>query len=117
MSNVGISPLDESSGPEVVAQGHYGSTDEIRVDPDSIEDVGLDFLVRADERELEEVGAEFDDPQTMVTFSGQDDPDGFGGPPATARSRRDDLEGWDLDEPSLRYGETDPDETTTMLME
>jgi len=102
---------------KLLAQGHFGSNDEIRVDPDSIEDVGLDLLVRADERELEEVGAEFDDPQTMVTFSGQDDPDGFGGPPATARSRRDDLEGWELDEPILRYGETDPDESTTMLTE
>jgi hypothetical protein len=117
MSNVGIRALDESSDPEVVAQGHYGTNDEIRVDPDSIEDVGLDFVVHADARELEEVGAEFDDPQAMVTFSGQDDPDGFGGPPTSARSRLDDLEGWDLDEPILRYGETDPDETTTMLME
>jgi hypothetical protein len=116
MSNAGISPLDESSDPEVVAQGHYGSNDEIRVDPDSIEDVGLDFPVRADERELEEVGAAFDDPQAMVTFSGQNNADGFGGPSTSARSRRDDLEGWDLDEPILPYGETDPDETPTLLM-
>jgi len=117
MSNVAISPMDESSDPEVVAQGHYGSSDEIRVDPDSIEDVGLESLVRADERELEEVGAAFDDPQAMVTFSGQDDPDGSGEPPTSARSRRDDLEGWDLDETILPYGEADPDETTTMLLE
>ena len=117
MSSVGSWCLDDSSNPKVVVQDHYGSNDEIRVDPDSIEDVGLEYPVHADERELEEVGADFDDPQTMVTFHGEDDPDGLGGTPTSTRSPREDLEGWDLDEPILRYGETDPDEGKMMLME
>jgi hypothetical protein len=88
---------DESSGEGFVTAGEFGAIDEERVDPDSIEDVGLYQPVRADARELDEIGAELDDPEEMVTIDGSDDPDGLGEPANRERSRRDDAEGWDLD--------------------
>jgi hypothetical protein len=51
-----------------------------------------------DERELEEVGAELDDPENLVILDGGiDDPDGLGEPSRRARSRHEDTEVWDLD--------------------
>ena len=51
-----------------------------------------------DERELEEAGFEFDDPEQIATLEGGiDDPDGLGGPARTAELRSRDTEGWELD--------------------
>src|ERR1039458_2709203 len=95
---VDSSALDEISdaafGPPVTALD-----DEARIDPDSIEDVGLEGPVPVDERELEEAGATLDDPEAMGTLDdGADDPDGLGEPSRRAASRRADHQGWDLDE-------------------
>ena len=63
-----------------------------------------------DGRELEEAGAEFDDPEQMVTLEGMiDDPDGLGGPTPRTRTREADPEGWDLDEPLVSDTEVDAD--------
>jgi hypothetical protein len=86
---------EESSDVSSVAE--LGVDEESRVDPDSVEDLGLLHRVSVDERELDEIGAEFDDPEDMVTIDGNDDPDGLGGPVHPERSRRDDAQGWDLD--------------------
>jgi len=77
-------------------------------DPNFIEEVeldpSLDPSLLADERELEEVGAQLDDPELMVTLEGGiDDPDGVGAPKA---SLGDD---WELDAPMVAG--PDDDET------
>jgi hypothetical protein len=52
----------------------------------------------ADERELEELGAQLDDPELLVTLEGgMDDPDGVDRPPLPHSPDEDD--GWDLDVP------------------
>jgi len=51
-----------------------------------------------DDRELEEAGANLDDPEQLAVLDGGiDDPDGVGGDDAGTRSRSLDDEGWDLD--------------------
>jgi hypothetical protein len=95
---------DEPLDTEVFEQGDEAFDEDSRIDPDLIEDVeqdpSLDRTLQVDEREVEEAGAEFDDPEGLVTLEGgMDDPDGLGEPSSRARSRREDDEGWDLDEP------------------
>ena len=102
---------DEPSGVEVFEQGDEARDEGERVDPDlddAIEnDPSLDPTLQVDERELEEAGAEFDDPEKMAVLDGGiDDPDGVGGPSGRARSQ-DDEEGWDLDAPMVRSNESD----------
>jgi hypothetical protein len=92
---------DEPLGTETFEQGDEALDEEVRVDPDFLEDVerdpSLDPTLLVDELELEEAGAEFDDPEVLATLDGGiDDPDGVGRP--QGRKKRDgDEEGWDLD--------------------
>ena len=47
------------------------------------QDPSLDPTLQVDDRELEEAGVEFDDPEELVTLDGGiDDPDGLGEPTA-----------------------------------
>jgi hypothetical protein len=99
---------------EAFEQGDEAADEGERRDPDLLEsieiDPSLDPTLQVDERELEEVGAEFDDPEEMVTLDGgMDDPDGLGGPSGRAHSPRDDDEGWNLDAPVARGDEPQPD--------
>ena len=58
----------------------------------------LDLQLVVDERELEELGAEFDDPEQFAVLDGfMDDPDGVGAPTLSTRARETDDQGWDLD--------------------
>jgi len=105
---------DEVLGTEVFEQGDEALDEDSRLDPDLLEAVEDDpVLVRTlqvDERELEEVGAEFDEPEDIVTLEGgMDDPDGLGEPPRHTLARREDKEGWDLDAPLARGEEADED--------
>ncbi|MDQ1394510.1 MAG: hypothetical protein QOF30_3487 [Acidimicrobiaceae bacterium] len=97
----GWSP-DEPTGTEVFEQGDEALDDETRLDPDYTErvaqDPSLEPSLQVDDRELEEVGAEFDDPESFVTLDGGiDDPDGLGEAPSDVRRREADEGGWDLD--------------------
>lgn len=103
-------PLDT----EAFQQGDEAADEGERLDPDLLESIEIDPslnpTLQVDERELEEVGAEFDDPEEMVTLDGgMDDPDGLGGLSGRIHSRRDDDEGWNLDAPVARGGEPKPD--------
>ncbi len=66
-------------------------------DPDSPEGDGtLDGQLILDEVELEEIGAELEDPEKLAVLEGgMDDPDGADIPPA-ARREPPGSEGWDL---------------------
>jgi hypothetical protein len=90
---------DEPMGTETFEQGDEALDEESRIDPDFLEDVerdpSLDPTLLVDERELEEAGARFDDPELLATLDGGiDDPDGVGRPD---RVEEADEEGWDLD--------------------
>ncbi len=105
---------DEPLGTEAFEQGDEALDEDSRIDSSFIEDVekdpSLDPTLQADERELEEIGAELDDPEDLVTLDGgMDDPDGLGGPTQRALSRRKDQDGWDLDAPEA--GDTEVDDT------
>ncbi|HXA33150.1 MAG TPA: hypothetical protein VNV87_12890 [Acidimicrobiales bacterium] len=70
----------------------------------SSEDDGPDALaprnqqLPIDDRELEEAGANLDDPEQLAVLDGGiDDPDGVGGDEVRTRSRSLDDEGWNLD--------------------
>ncbi len=107
---------DEPLETETFEQGDEALDEGARIDPDLVEateiDPSLDPTLQVDERELEEVGADFDDPELMATLEGGgDDPDGLGGPPTPSRSRREDDDGWDLDAPSVRSNESDASST------
>ncbi len=83
-----------------------------RTDPDFLEeleqDPSLSPTLLVDEREIEEVGAGFDDPESLATLEGGiDDPDGVGGRAARPRHRPEDDDGWELDEPLVEQDETD----------
>jgi hypothetical protein len=100
---------DEPSGTEVFEQGDEALDD----DPDLLDaveqDPSLDPTLLVDERELEEAGAELDDPEKLVTLDGGiDDPDGLGGPSANRAAGEG---GWDLDAPLTRGDESDGDDT------
>lgn len=92
---------DEPLGTEAFEQGDEALDEESRIDPDFLEaveqDPSIDPTLLADDLELEEAGAKFDDPEVLATLDGGiDDPDGVGDP--RTGSRRADEEGWDLDE-------------------
>ena len=104
-----------SRGPEAFEQGDEALDEESRVDPNFIEelelDPSLDPTLQVDSKELEEVGAELDDPEALVVLDGGiDDPDGIGEPPSgRVDPRGGDDEGWDLDAPVAGGNETDED--------
>jgi hypothetical protein len=94
MSNAGIpdEPPDDNEA--------YANLDESLDDEDSLHpgsgpegERSLDSGLVVDEAELEEAGAQLDDPERMSMLDGgMDDPDGAGPPPAA-----DDEAGWDVD--------------------
>jgi hypothetical protein len=92
---------DEPLGTETFEQGDEAIDEETRIDPNFVEELEQDPSLipslRADDLELEEAGAKFDDPESLATLDGgMDDPDGTG-QPQRRRSRGDDDKGWDLD--------------------
>jgi hypothetical protein len=94
--------MTDTDGTEIFEQGDDAIDESSRLDPDFEEelelDPSLDPRLQVDDRELEEAGAELDDPEQFATIDGMiDDPDGLGGPPPSARERDEDTEGWDLD--------------------
>jgi hypothetical protein len=103
---------DEPLGTESFEQGDEALDESSRIDPSFVEEVegdpSLDPTLQVDERELEEAGAELDDPEDLVTLEGGiDDPDGLGEPTNRTRSRRADTEGWDLGAPIAGGNEPD----------
>ena len=105
---------DEPLGTEVFEQGDEAIDDASRIDPNLIEDVeqdpSLNPNLQVDERELEEAGAEFDDPERIVTLDGgMDDPDGLEEPTRLASSRTEDEDGWGLDAPLAGESESESD--------
>jgi hypothetical protein len=106
---------DEPSGSDPFEQGDEALDDKTALDPDFLEavelDPSLDPTLQVDDRELEEAGAEFDDPEALVTLDGGiDDPDGIGAPTQRERAEASDDEGWDLDAPEVpSTADDDPD--------
>lgn len=104
-----MSPQDEQSfeepmGTEAFEQGDEATDEEARVNKDFVEeleqDPSIDPALLVDDRELEEIGANLDDPEVLVTLDGGiDDPDGLGGPRAQGDTRGESEDGWDLDAP------------------
>lgn len=106
-----------SPGTEAFEQGDEALDEESRIDPKFIEEVeldpSLDPTLQVDSRELEELGAEFDEPEALVILDGGiDDPDGLGGPTPRVLSRRQDQEGWNLDEPLVNSDQLVADSIT-----
>jgi hypothetical protein len=104
MSQTGDWSPDEPLGTETFEQGDDAMDEKTELDPSFLEavelDPSLDPTLQVDDRELEEAGAELDDPEAMVTLDGgMDDPDGLGLRPDREAARGDDDEGWDLDAP------------------
>ena len=104
---------DEPSGSDPFEQGDEALDERSQLDPDFLDSVendpSLDPTLQVDDRELEEAGAELDDPESLVTLDGgMDDPDGIGGPTSRDRAREADDEGWDLDAPEVP-GDVKPD--------
>jgi hypothetical protein len=97
---------DEPSGSDPFEQGDEALDDKEQLDPDFLESVeldpSLDPTLQTDDKELEEAGAEFDDPEDLAVLDGGiDDPDGIGEPSAGDRARAADDDGWDLDAPEV----------------
>ena len=98
---------DEPLGTETFEQGDDALDENSRVNPNFTEEVeldpSLDPTLQVDHRELEEAGAEHDDPEVLVTLDGGiDDPDGLGEPSSGRRARRADDGGWNLDATLIR---------------
>jgi hypothetical protein len=107
---------DEPLGTEAFEQGDEALDDNSRIDSNLTEMVELDPslnpTLQVDERELEEAGAELDDPEELVTLDGGiDDPDGLGEPTSRTRSRLQGEGGWDLDAPLASGNEPDAKST------
>lgn len=105
---------DEPLATEAFEQGDEAFDEGSRIDSKMMEQVqadpSLDPTLQVDERELEEAGAELDDPEDMVTLlGGVDDPDGRGEPTRRSRSRREDEGGWTLDVPETAGSAPDMD--------
>lgn len=104
---------DEPSGSDPFEQGDEALDEKEQLDPSFLEamelDPSLDPTLQADDRELQEAGAELDDPEDLATLDGGiDDPDGLGGPTQRERAQSEDQEGWDLDAPIVA-GDVEPD--------
>ena len=107
---------DQPSGSDPFEQGDEALDDKTQLDPGFLEalelDPSLDPTLQVDERELEEAGAELDDPEAIAMLDGAiDDPDGAGGP-AGHRGADEGEEGWDLDAP-VTAGDADADSDAT----
>ena len=107
---------DEPLGTETFEQGDEARDEGSSINPRFIEEVeqdpSRDPTLQVDDRELEEVGAEFDDPEELVMLDGGiDDPDGLGGPTKRTLARHEDKDGWDLDAPVASGNEPDEDST------
>ena len=93
---------DEDEGTETFEQDDEAFDESDRLDPNFLEDMEIDPSLEAsrqvDDLELDEIGAEFDDPEQMATLDGGiDDPDGLNDA-SLIRSKPDPEEdGWDLD--------------------
>ena len=103
---------DEALGTETFRQGDVAEDEGERINPSFLEDLELDPSLEpslvADELELEELGAQLDDPELLVTLEGgMDDPDGIDVP--VPRHRHEEEEGWQLDAP-LAAGGDEPTE-------
>ncbi len=103
---------DEALGTETFRQGDVAEDEGERLNPRFLEqlelDPSLDPALVADELELEELGAQLDNPELLVTLEGgMDDPDGIGSP---VLRPRDGEEGWDLSAPLVRGPEGAYDE-------
>jgi hypothetical protein len=99
MSQSDDQSADIPEGAEALEQGDEALDEESRLDPDFEDAVDRDPSVnpslQVDERELEEAGAQFDDPEDLATLDGGiDDPDGV---ERSDRQGPEDEEGWDLD--------------------
>jgi hypothetical protein len=109
MSNGGDWSPDEPLGTETFRQGDEAESEGERTDPGLLEnlelDPSIDPTLAADDLELEELGAQLDDPERLVSLEGgMDDPDGLDqAPPLHGRAED---EGWDLSAP-LASGEDD----------
>lgn len=107
---------DEPLGAEAFDQGDEAFDERTGIDPDLLEalerDPSLDPALQVDERELEEVGAELDDPEAIVLLDGGgDDPDGLGEASSRTLARREEEEeGWELDAPIVTSDEDDLNE-------
>jgi len=104
--------MTDSDGTEIYEQGDDAIDEESRLDPAFQEvleiDPSIDPHFQVDDRELEEAGAELDDPEQIAVLDGMiDDPDGVGGPSLHARQREEDPEGWDLDAPLAEVPDED----------
>ena len=97
---------DESSGTETFEQGDDALDEYARIEPKFSEildvDPSLDPRLQLDHLELEELGAELDDPEKMAVIEGgMDDPDGID-PPVGGAVHGEDEEGWNLTAPLVR---------------
>ena len=106
---------DEPLDTEAFEQGDEAFDEASRLHPAEVEEVEQDPArnptLQVDERELEEAGAEFDDPERMVTLEGGiDDPDGLGDPSIGAHGQEGTADGWSLDAPLTREGGEDDDQ-------
>jgi hypothetical protein len=105
---------DEALDTETFEQGDEAYDESSRIRPSELEEVeqdpSLNPTLQVDDRELEEAGAEFDDPERMVTLEGGiDDPDGLGDPSVGADGPDGTADGWSLDAPLVNEGEEDDD--------
>jgi hypothetical protein len=103
---------DEALGTETFRQGDVAEDEGERTGRSFLEDLeqdpSLDPSLVADELELEELGANFDDPELLVTLEGGiDDPDGVDRPPEV--HHHEGGEGWDLSAPLVSDEDEDVD--------
>jgi len=96
---------DNPSGSAPFEQGDEALDERTELDPSFLEavelDPSLDPTLQVDDRELEEVDAVFDDPESLVVLDGgMDDPDGID-PALLQRRAGSDDDGWDLDAPEV----------------
>jgi hypothetical protein len=99
---------DEALGTETFRQGDVAEDENERISRSFLEnleqDPSLDPALVADERELQELGAQLDDPELLVTLDGgMDDPDGID--LRRPVGDRDGDEGWDLSAPLVAVEE------------
>jgi len=111
---------DEPLGTETYRQGDEAEEDAERLDSGRLEDLevdpSLDPTLLVDERELEELDAQLDDPERLVSLEGgMDDPDGLDDPPI--RHAPVDEEGWDLNAPLARSQPADDDPDVDEVIE
>jgi hypothetical protein len=100
---------DEPLGTETFRQGDTAEDEAERTDRSFLEDLeqdpSLEPALVADELELQELGAQLDDPELLVNVQGgMDDPDGLDEPPSRPRAGD---EGWALDAPLAAASQTE----------